>query len=256
MKKLAIIGYGRFGELLAHILKDDFDVLITETNPAKQKAATNNGFVLIDLQKLSEADIIIPAVPISALESTLTQLAGHTKPGQTIMDVCSVKFFPAKLMQKLLPQCNLLATHPLFGPDSARDGLAGLKIALCPINSDDTLDFWQNFWQTKGVQAIQTTPEKHDHDMIYSLGLTQTLARIFGGMSIPDLDLTTKSYDAVKQVADYSLSDTDQLYHDMLYYNPFFGQMKNKLVKSIKETTKNLELIGNQQKNAISKSAN
>ena len=28
---------------------------------------------------------------------------------------------------------GVVATHPLFGPQSARDGIAGLKVAVCPI---------------------------------------------------------------------------------------------------------------------------
>ena len=35
-------------------------------------------------------------------------------------------------MQELLPQdVSILATHPIFGPDSAADSLKGRKIALC-----------------------------------------------------------------------------------------------------------------------------
>lgn len=47
MKKVAIIGYGRFGELLATLCKNYFDVHIVESDPARQEAAKKSGFQLL-----------------------------------------------------------------------------------------------------------------------------------------------------------------------------------------------------------------
>ena len=37
-------------------------------------------------------------------------------------------------MERLLPAtASILGTHPMFGPDSARGGVAGLPMILCPV---------------------------------------------------------------------------------------------------------------------------
>lgn len=248
----AIIGFGRFGKLLAEIVGTDFSVKIVESDEKRRTEAKKQGFEPINFEALGDVDVIFLAVPIAMLETVLKQLAPIVRKQQTVLDICGVKVYPAKLMQHYLPDCRTLATHPLFGPDSARNGLKGLKIALCPLDSDKaTVDFWQKFWMDKGVEVIKTTPEQHDHDMIYALGLTQTLARLVGHMDVPDLALTTSGFDAVKQVTDFSLSDTDQLYHDMLYYNPFFQEMKQRLSKASSKVLHQLDHIAEEQEKAM-----
>lgn len=252
MKQVAIVGFGRFGQLLARILGDEFDVVVVESDGELRVAAKEQGYKVVPLQDVAKADVVFLAVPIANLASVLKQLASIVRKEQIVMDVCSVKVYPAKLMQQYLPDAQTLATHPLFGPDSARTGLNGLKLAFCPLNIDKkNLTFWQKFWEGKGVEVIQTTPEVHDHDMIYSLGLTQTLARVIGRMDLPNMSLTTKGFDAVKKVADFSLSDTDQLYHDMLYYNPYFQEMKQRLAKASAKTLHQLDHISEEQNLAL-----
>lgn len=248
-KQIGIIGFGRFGQLLANLLKPDFTVRIVESDGEKQTTAKKQGFEIVSLAALKDADTIWLAVPISEIESVLKRLAPIISKSQTVMDVCSVKVYPARLMRQYLTNCQTIATHPVFGPDSTKQGLDGLKMALCPLAADkQTVQFWQDFWKGKGIEVIQTAPEKHDRDMIYSLAFTQTLARLVGQMEIPDLLLTTRNFEAVKTVTDLSLNDTDQLYYDMLRYNPYFPEMKAGFLKAANETLKQLDEIAGEQR--------
>ena len=44
------------------------------------------------------------------------------------------KIKPATLMEKILPAgVDIVGTHPLFGPQSGKDGIAGLNIAVCNV---------------------------------------------------------------------------------------------------------------------------
>lgn len=243
-KRVAIIGFGRFGRLLAELMQADYDVAIVDNNADAQEAAKQMGLTPIPFALLTQADVIFLAVPIAALEGVLQQLQPIAHKDQTVIDICSVKVYPAKLMQRYLPDCQTLASHPLFGPDSAKHGLKGLKIVLCPLSiKKANLRTWQSFWKKYGVQVLEKTPEEHDKDMIYSLGFTHALARMIDHMNIPDLTLTTRNYEAIRQVAELSLNDTPQLYHDMLYYNPFFSQMKSQLKAAAAETLNSLDMI-------------
>jgi hypothetical protein len=48
--------------------------------------------------------------------------------GPLIVDVLSVKDYPRQIMLDLLPKgCDILCTHPMFGPDSGKNGWHGLN---------------------------------------------------------------------------------------------------------------------------------
>src|SRR3546814_15732310 len=77
---------------------------------------------------------------------------------------------------------------------------------------------------------LLTTPGEHDRDMVYSLAFTHTIARVIDGMNIPDIKLTTKNYEAMQREAELSVKDTDQLYYDMLYCNPYLATLAEQVI--------------------------
>ncbi len=121
---LGLIGYGAFGRLIAEHLSSHVELLIHD--PRYDGSA--------DLAEVAACRIVVVAVPVACMEETLRAIAPHLRPNTLVLDVGSVKVEPARLMLELLPpHFEILATHPLFGPQSARNGLQGLKIALCPL---------------------------------------------------------------------------------------------------------------------------
>ena len=244
MKRAAIVGFGRFGELLAELGKESFDICVVESGPQRRTAAQEAGFDVVPLQTVGEADFVFLAVPISEIEATLKQIAPYVGEDQTVIDLCSVKVYPAKLMEQYLPESSLLATHPMFGPDSAKDGLNGLQVAICPLRiSSDKLQEITTFWEKFGAITIQTTPEQHDQDVIYSQAFTYTLARVVLKMKLSKVAFRTRSFNRLLEIAELSANDSEQLFHDMLTYNPYFGDMKRQLVMNISETLAELHAI-------------
>jgi len=51
----------------------------------------------------------------------------------------------------------------------------------------------------------------------------------------------------LRQVAEFSANDSEQLFHDMLFYNPYFPKMKKELEDSIGQTSLTLNEIENEQ---------
>ena len=73
-----------------------------------------------------------------------------------------------------------LATHPIFGPDSASDSLKGKKIVLCKTRiSNDLYKKIKDYLSKNGLNVIETTPEKHDKD----------IARILESINIINKDI-------------------------------------------------------------------
>lgn len=248
MKKAAIIGFGRFGELLANLSKHTFDIYVIEPDQARQEVAKKNGFTLLPFASVAQMEFIFLAVPISKFEETVKQLAAYVDERHTIIDLCSVKVYPAQIMQKYLTSSALLATHPMFGPDSAKSGIHGLQVAFCPLRIETSrTQIIKDFWESQGAVVTETTPEEHDKDTIYSQAFTYSLARIILNMHMPSVGFQTRSFAKLAEIAKLSANDSDQLFHDMLFYNPYFSNMKKQLAAAIDVTEQKLAEIEDEQ---------
>lgn len=251
MKKIGIIGFGRFGELLARLNADIFDIRIIESDPHRSEAARAAGYAAMSLDAIGEVDYIFLAVPISQIEDVLVRLSPLVHERQVVIDLCSVKVYPAQLMQKHISHAQILATHPMFGPDSASKGLEGLQVAFCPIRVDDAnVQVIKNLWERHGVVVVETTPEAHDKDSVYSQAFTYSIAKVILNMNLPDITFTTRSFNDITEVAALSAKDTKQLFHDMLFYNPYFSHMKAELESSFEKTRVILDEIEAEQHSA------
>ncbi|WP_245267986.1 prephenate dehydrogenase/arogenate dehydrogenase family protein [Rhizobium sp. 42MFCr.1] len=119
--------------MLAEHLRPHFSIWAHDNKPDAAKAS-ELGPSMVSFESAAACPIVVLSVPVSQLRILATRLAPLLQPGTLVLDVGSVKVEPAKIMEEVFPDdVDVVATHPLFGPQSARDGLRGLRIALCPI---------------------------------------------------------------------------------------------------------------------------
>jgi len=77
---IGIIGFGRFGRILANLLDDDFQINIYDPHI---ESAT--------LEETLAASTLFIAVPIRNFETVIKNIADRLAPGTTVIDVCSDK---------------------------------------------------------------------------------------------------------------------------------------------------------------------
>lgn len=226
--KIAIIGYGRFGKLLSGILAPYGEIFISEKKPIRDKSIN-----LIQQKELILMDWVILAVPISELEKILEDIKPHLKKGCLVMDVSSVKVHPCRWLKRHLPrQVEILGTHPMFGPDSAKDGLEGLKIVVCPVRiSSNKLKELTRIFKDMKLEVIRTTPKKHDQEAAKSLSLVHFLGRALGMMKIGKQNITTLGYERLLLVNETVNNDSWQLFLDMHRYNPYARKIRRKFLE-------------------------
>jgi prephenate dehydrogenase len=234
-KSICIIGFGRLGKTLADILCINFDVAICEVDTTKANDAATLGFPLITAPALAHYTTIIVCVPISQFEATIENVASHLQPGTLIMDTCSVKIMPVQAMERLLDKSiAIIATHPLFGPDSVRKGFNELTMVTCPIRVDiNVYQEWNSYWKALGLNLVETTPDIHDKITAYTLGMPHFFGRIMEALELTPQLLPTVSYNALYQVMQQTRSDTWQLFHDMQHYNPYAKGMRERVYAAI-----------------------
>jgi prephenate dehydrogenase len=197
---LGLIGFGAFGRLIARHLSDRFEILACD--PA---AIDDMGVVsLTDLATAAACPIVILAVPVEAMQATVAAIAPHVLSDAVVIDVGSVKVLPARLMAEGLPRgVRIVGCHPLFGPQSGKDGIEGLRIAVCPINDDPTARRVAAFCRAVlGLKVFLVSPEDHDREAAVVQGLTHLIARVLLAMEPLPTRMTTASFERIMQAVE------------------------------------------------------
>ena len=233
---IGIIGYGRFGRLAAGYLSRDTDVFVC----SRKKIALESSLPRVhptDFSEVCRQKIVIPAVPISSFQEMLQQMSPLLQPGSLVIDVCSVKTLPAQWMAETLPEAvSILATHPMFGPDSASQSLAGMKIALCRVRIDEApYTQIKSYLTSLGLEVIETTPENHDRQIAVSLSLTHFIGRALAAFGAAPLDIDTEGYKRLLHILGVVEHDTWQLFVDMHRYNPYAQETRNAFLAAMQQ---------------------
>jgi len=75
---IGIIGFGRFGQLIATILKREYSITAYD-NKDKKEEAKNANIKWDTLENVCQQDLIILAVPISEIENLLKEIKDKIK---------------------------------------------------------------------------------------------------------------------------------------------------------------------------------
>jgi prephenate dehydrogenase len=239
---IGIIGFGRFGKLTAHYLAHEYDVAVYHRTD-RSTEITRAGGRAASLETVCRQEIVIPCVPISVFEGVMQDIAPLLRPDALIVDVCSVKEYPVRLMTDILPQTvSILATHPMFGPDSASDSLEGCKICLCQVRvAEKKYQRIKACLTEKGLVVIEATPEQHDRQIATSLSLTHFIGRTLSEYGAKQLDIDTEGYKRLLHILEVVERDTWQLFLDMHHYNPYAQKKRLAFMEVMQDINSRLE---------------
>jgi prephenate dehydrogenase len=239
---IGIIGFGRFGKLASHYLAKDFDVFV-HTRADKSAEIRQTGAIAGSLEKVCRQDIIIPCVPISIFKGFLSDIAPLIRSDSLIVDVCSVKEYPIQWMRETLPDTvSILATHPMFGPDSAAESLDGRKICLCKVKiAEEQYRKIRRYLSSKGLIVIEATAREHDEQIASSLALTHLIGRTLAESGATQLAIDTEGYKRLLHILEVVERDTWQLFTDMHHYNPYARKKRNEFMGVMQDISARLE---------------
>ena len=231
-KKLTvgIIGYGRFGKLWASCLLAHASVRVYDKKKLPKKLP--RGVAAATLARVVHTDILFLSVPISEIESCCKRIAPLLKSHTIVSDVLSVKIHPVSIMNIFLPKNQpLIATHPLFGPDSAQHGIAGKSIVVCPLRmSMYQRNIFENLIKSLGLTIIRATPRQHDKAMARSQALVHLIGRSVQPLRLRPQNIFTPEYASLLTMQRMVQHDSFALFFDMQRYNPYAKTMRKKLI--------------------------
>ena len=239
---VGIIGFGAFGRLIAKHIGKDVELLAHDAATDLENQASDLGVTLTTLENVALCDVIVLAVPVSSFEEILTSIAPICRSGSTVVDVGSVKMQPAFAMEQILPpHVNVVATHPLFGPESASDGIAGLKIAVCPVRGNRHRVLSNYFRNQLNLGVIETTPEEHDREAATVQGLTHLIAKVLLDMKPLPSRMTTRSFDLLMEAISMVQYDAPEVFHAIEQQNRFAPEVRRRFFNLANELRLTLE---------------
>ena len=192
------------------------------------------------LEQVATSDIVIIGVVVDYFEEILRKIKPHLKPGSLVVDIASVKVEPVRLMEKLLPKdVEILATHPLFGPQSARNGIEGSKIVLCPVRTKRLVQIKKFIKNELKLDVLIRTPKEHDKKMAYILSLTHFIGRAICDLDIPFTHLSTQTYKHLLGIKGLIGKDSLKLYQSIQSNNPYSKSIRKKFLAQLEKIEKN-----------------
>lgn len=233
IKSVSIIGLGNFGKFIASMIPKDrgidimgHDIRIVEVD---------SSIIIVSFDRAALADVVVLAIPLSKYEAVLKPLVKFISRESLLVDVCSVKMEPERLIKKHLPDHpNLLLTHPLFGPQSVVNGLTGHKLAVTQASGRKAEIVLAQCAQL-GLEIKQVTAEEHDKAMQIH-ALTLLIARALDKMGIKNhTELPTPSSQILLDLIEFSQISSPDLIETILHGNLFAAEIHYEFLKVFKD---------------------
>jgi prephenate dehydrogenase len=243
MKSIGIIGFGTFGRFFAQHLARHAQVLVSDARDLRVEAEAER-LRWVDLGTAARQEVVVLAVPVQVLEEVLCEVASSLRPGALVFDVASVKRVPVELMQRYVPKgCEIMATHPLFGPQSGAQGIGGLTVVTWPVRvAEERYGQMVRFLtQNLGLRVAKVSPEEHDREMAYVQALTFFIGRSLGGLELPDTHLKTATYQHLLDLRRIVANDTLELFETIQRFNPYASEVRERFTRELDALERGLE---------------
>lgn len=233
MIDVAILGHGRFGRALAD-LAEDAGLTVRAFDPHAEVPDARRAADLASL--VSEAPIVVIAIPVTAMPAALAELAPLLRPEQLVIDVGSVKVLPTQAMAAALgDRIPWIGTHPLFGPTSLALAERPLRVVICPnAMHPSATTRARAFYERLGCWTIEQDAHAHDKAMAETHALAFFVAK---GMLDAGVDtrvpFAPPSFQAIARTVEVVRGDAGHLFAAICADNPHAGDARRRLLDAL-----------------------
>ncbi|KAF6160807.1 hypothetical protein GIB67_036008 [Kingdonia uniflora] len=228
--KIGIIGFGNYGQFLAKTLVQQGHNVLAHSRTNYGDAAKKLGVSFFsDPHDLCEEhpEVILLCTSILSTETVLRGLPlQRLKRNTLFVDVLSVKEFPKSLFLRILPKdFDVLCTHPMFGPESGRNGWKGLPFVYdkVRIGRDESrvnrCERFLNIFVQEGCRMEEMSCKEHDKNAAESQFITHTVGRVLEKLSLESTPINTKGYETLLNLVENTSGDSFDLYYGLFMYN-------------------------------------
>jgi prephenate dehydrogenase len=221
-ERVAVIGAtGKMGQWFVHFLEEEgFRAIAAHSDRSRLRTSGPGRGIKVssNVEAMQECEIIILSVPAAKFESVVREIAPHTRVGQVIIDVSSVRAGPLKTARKYIKKGTFLGVHPMFGPGVM--GIVGEGFIITPVTANEKLlaSKVKSFLSDLGAEVAIMTPAEHDRRMAVVLALSHFIAHVTAdtiarsGLSGKDRASFGTTFKALLTVASAVLTEDPEFY--------------------------------------------
>ncbi len=222
--KIGIYGLGRFGSFWAKCFAEhNLDVC----GYSRSEHEEIKNVKRVSEEEVLNSDYIFFCVSISSFSHVLDRVKDKIKKGSVVLDTCSVKTYPYEWMNEKLHDVTIIPTHPMFGPDSGKNGVVNLPIVLCPKDkTDEKYLAIKKVFESWGLKISEMTVREHDKQAAYSQGVTHFVGRMLEKMEMKPTPIATQGYKSLMTIVEQTCNDPLQLFYDLQRFNPYAKEMR------------------------------
>jgi arogenate dehydrogenase (NADP+), plant len=315
---IGIVGFGRFGQFIAKTFRKYGNVVVTSrsdyTDIANSMGATYIPMSDPEAFLAQGLDVIVIAVSIVSFDSTIKALAPYLRKeidrqreriqhrssttaniasplhGPLIVDVLSVKEHPRNIMLEHLPEeCDILCTHPMFGPDSGKNGWHKLnfvyektridKVVLrnsaedairgdgtfiddsggshsvhedseAHVEGMDRMERFLSIWEEEGCRMVPLSCREHDAYAANSQFITHLVGRVLGSQGLAETPIDTSGFQSVLKLVDTTTADSFDLFYGLYKYNQNSLETIKNLQAAMEDVVQNLKSMEKEEANS------
>lgn len=229
--RVGIIGFGEMGSFFAKILSPY--CIISAYDPQKLKLDVNYGFKFNpkSLKETINNSYLFLFPPISQFQLCCQNIRKYLNKETVIIECCSVMWYPVEIMKKELPSfVDIVGCHPLFGPQSGKNGVHGMKIALAPVRIDNKKEeFLMNLFNKIGLDIIIVTPEEHDEIMAKTQFIESLIGKVLKEINIQKQKFSTPGFELLLKLNELLKDDSDEILKGIQIFNPFVSNIEREI---------------------------
>ena len=246
----AIVGFGRFGKTLARMLfhfsnkiyvfdkflnanqrQNALKLLAKELDVSLQQVKQKIIFVnnIKELYKNSFQYVFF-AVPINKFKSVVNSHVKYIPADVIAVDVLSVKMYALNIFNQIRKRhknLQIILTHPMFGPDSSKNGFKGLPLVVYNLSANNSNYYTLlSLLKRIGLKIVKLTPQEHDKMAAYSQGVTHFIGRILEKFKLKPTPIDTLGAKKLQEIMQQTINDSFELFKDLQQYNPYTPKMR------------------------------
>ncbi|XP_022845385.1 arogenate dehydrogenase 1, chloroplastic-like [Olea europaea var. sylvestris] len=244
--KIGMIGFGRFAQFLAETMVNQGHSIRATSISDDTDLRTQLGILFFSKDMIafleSNNDVILLCIPILSASQVIKSIPFHAlKQPVLFADVLSVKEHPKDLLQQVVPQdSDVLCTHPMFGPDSGKDGWKDLTFMFdrVRIRNEVTCSSFLQIFESEGCRMMEMSCEDHDKLAAKSQFLTHAIGRVLSEVEVEPTSIDTKGFQKLIEVKESATRDSFDLFSGLFIHNRFARQQLDNLelaLKSVKQ---------------------
>lgn len=243
---IGIIGFGNFGQFIGKTFVKYHKVRAMSRTDASAEAKALGCEYFAPYEQdafFDDLDVVVFSTSILSFKEVLRGIPVEYLTGKLLVDVLSVKVHAKEAMLSSVPESvDILCTHPMFGPESGKDGLQGLAFVYDKVRvaNYERASRFLDMFEKERCKMVEMTCELHDEYSANTQFVTHLMGRILGEQGLVKTPIDTKGFQSALGLMETTCGDSFDLFYGLYKFNKHSEETLRRLRESFDHVDRQL----------------